>query len=164
MSTRSDKANAARAFVVSPDGGPSVRWGPAGTMRIVAGAGSTDGTFSLCEVTEPPDSAAPLHVHHGEAEAFYILEGTIELTCGEQSVTATAGDFAYAPRDVPHKYVVIGPRPARVLLMFSPPGFESFFAEAGAPLDQPAEGPPDPTHLQRLAEKYECEILEPPAH
>lgn len=152
------------AVVVRPGQGPTVRWGPAGVVRILAGAESTDGSFSLVEATEEPGSAAPLHVHHGEAEAFYILEGAIELTCGNDTLTAAAGDFVYTPRGVPHKYVVIGDQPARVLLLFSRPGFESFFAEGGAPLDQPPAGPPDPEQFQRLVHKYDMELLEMPEH
>jgi quercetin dioxygenase-like cupin family protein len=141
-----------------------VRWGPGGVIRILAGVDSTDGRFSLVEATEEPGSAAPLHVHHGEAEAFYIIEGTIELTCGEDTLTAAAGDFVYTPQAIPHKYAVIGDRPARVLLLFSRPGFESFYAEAGAPIDQPPAGPPDPERFQRLVRKYDMELLEPPGH
>lgn len=152
------------AVVVRAGEGQAVRWGPAGVMRIVAGADTTDGSFSLVEATEDPGSAAPLHVHHAEAEAFYVLDGEIELTCGEQTLTASAGDFVYAPKDVPHKYAVVGERPARVLLLISRPGFESFFAEAGAPLDQPPAGPPDPEQFQRLVAKYEMELLEPFGH
>lgn len=164
MSAGSEVASREAAVVVRPGQGQSVRWGPSGVVRIVAGAESTNGSFSVCEVSEEPGSAAPLHVHRGEAEAFWILEGAIELTCGEQTVTAGAGDFVYAPKGVPHKYVVIGERPARMLLLFSRPGFESFFAEAGAPLDAPPAGPPDPERLMRLAAKYECEVLEAPGH
>jgi quercetin dioxygenase-like cupin family protein len=158
MTTHSETAH-----VVRPGEGLSVRWGPAGTIRILAGADSTDGSFSVVESTEAPGSAAPLHVHHGEAEAFYILEGTIELTCGDQTLTAGAGDFVYTPRDVPHRYAVVGEQPARVLLLFSRPGFESFFAEAGAPLDRPA-APPDPEVFQRLVAKYDMDLLEVPGH
>jgi mannose-6-phosphate isomerase-like protein (cupin superfamily) len=151
--------------VVVRDGeGPSVRWGPAGVMRILAGAESTDGSFSICEATEPPGSAAPLHVHHAEAEAFYVLEGEIVLTCGEETLTAGAGDFVYTPKDVPHKYAVIGHQPARVLLLFSRPGFETFFAEGGTPLEEPPAGPPDLDEFQRLVQKYDLELLETPGH
>ena len=152
------------AVVVRAGEGPAVRWGPGGVIRIIAGADSTGGSFSLVEATEEPGSAAPLHVHHGEAEAFYILEGTIRLTCGEDSLTATPGDFVYTPKDVPHKYAVIGAQPARLLLLFSRPGFESFFAEAGAPVDQPPAGPPDPAAFRRHVEKYDIELLETPGH
>ena len=152
------------AVVVRAGEGPAVRWGPAGAIRIVASAESTDGSFSIVEATEQPGSAAPLHVHHGEAEAFYILEGTIQLTCGTDTLTATAGDFVYTPKDVPHKYIVVGDRPARVLLLFSRPGFESFFAEAGAPIDREPNGPPDAAAFQRIVERYGMELLETPAH
>lgn len=154
----------AGAVVVRAGEGQSVRWGPAGVLRVVAGAESTDGSFSIVEVTEPPGSGAPLHVHHGEAEAFYVLDGSVQLTCGEQTVTARAGDFVCGPRDVPHKYVVAGDRPARLLLLFSRPGFESFFLEGGSPLDKPPAGPPDMAAFQRLVEKYDMELLEVPGH
>ena len=129
-------------------------------MRIVAGADSTDRSFSVVEVSDAPGVGAPLHVHHGEAEAFYILDGTIELTCGSEKVVGRAGDFVYTPKDVAHKYVVTGDKPARLLLMFSRPGFERFFAEGGAPLDQPPAGPPDADAFRRLVEKYDMELLE----
>jgi mannose-6-phosphate isomerase-like protein (cupin superfamily) len=162
--TQSESPRVTGAVVVRSGEGQSVRWGPAGIVRFIAGAGSTDGSFSICEVIEPPGSGAPLHIHHAEAEGFYLLEGTVELTCGAETVTARAGDFVYGPRNVPHKYVVVGDRPARLLLMFSRPGFESFFAEGGAPLDQPPAGPPDLEAMRRLVAKYDMELLETPAH
>jgi len=156
------KVSEGTVSVVRAGEGEAVRWGPAGVVRVVAGAASTEGAFSICEATEEPGSAAPLHVHHGEAEGFYLLEGTIELTCGEETLTATAGDFVYTPKDVPHRYAVVGERAARVLLIFSRPGFETFFLEGGSPLDAPPAGPPDPEAFRRLTEKYGLELLEPP--
>lgn len=152
------------AVVVRPGEGRSVRWGPGGLVRILGGADTTNGSFSVCEVTEPPGGFAPLHVHHGEAEAFYILEGKVELTCGDATVTASAGDFIYTPRHVPHKYVVVGDTPAKLLLLFSRPGFEMFFAEGGTPLDAAPAGPPDVAAFARLVAKYDMELLEMPAH
>jgi mannose-6-phosphate isomerase-like protein (cupin superfamily) len=149
---------------VRPDEGQQVRWGPAGVIRILAGAESSDGSFSICEVTEPPGSGAPLHVHHGEAEGFYVVEGELELTCGADTVKAGPGDFVYAPKAVPHKYVVVGQRPVRMLLLFSRPGFETFFVEGGTPLDEPPAGPPDPEDFQQLVRKYDMELLEVPGH
>lgn len=151
------------AAVVRAGEGPGIQWGPAGVIRILAGADSTGGALSVCEVTEEPGSAAPLHVHHGEAEGFYVVEGEVELTCGEVTARVGAGDWAFGPKDVPHKYVVVGDRPAKMLLVFSRPGFESFFAEAGVPVDAPA-GPPDPERLLGVLDKYDLELLETPGH
>jgi mannose-6-phosphate isomerase-like protein (cupin superfamily) len=162
--THSETATSVGAVVVRSGEGRTLRWGPEGRVRIIAGASSTDRSFSIVEATEPPGSGAPLHVHHGEAEGFYILDGTIELTCGTETVTGRAGDFVYTPKDVPHKYLVVGDKPARVLLLFSRPGFEMFFAEGGSPLNQPPCGPPNPDALRRLVEKYDMELLETPAH
>jgi quercetin dioxygenase-like cupin family protein len=144
------------AVVVRAGDGESVAWGPSGRIRVVAAAETTDGAFSIVESIEPPGSAAPLHVHHGEAEAFWVVEGTIELTCGDDTVTAAQGDFVYTPRGIAHKYVVVGDTPARILLLFSRPGFERFFLDAG--------GAFDPERMQRALERYDLEVLEPPAH
>lgn len=164
MSVIHSETSAAGAVVVRSGEGQTLRWGPEGKIRIIAGASSTDQSFSIVESTDPPGSGAPLHVHHGEAEAFYILEGVLELTCGAQEVTARSGDFVYTPKDVPHKYVVVGDKPARLLLFFSRPGFETFFAEGGTPMDRPPAGPPNPDALRRLVEKYNMELLQAPGH
>src|SRR4051794_21622162 len=103
-----ETAKSMGAVMVRSGEGQTLRWGPEGRIRIVAGASSTDRSFSVVECIEPPGSGAPLHVHHGEAEAFYILEGAVELTCGAEKVTARCGDFVYTPKDVAHKFTVVG--------------------------------------------------------
>jgi quercetin dioxygenase-like cupin family protein len=160
----SEVAASAEAVVVRSGEGQTLRWGPKGAIRIIAGASSTDRSFSVVECTEPPGSGAPLHVHHAEAEAFYILDGTLELTCGAQTVTVHAGDFVYAPKDVPHKFVVAGDKPSRMLMLFSRPGFEMFFAEGGSAPDQPPAGAPNPDAFRSLVRKYDMDLLEIPAH
>src|SRR6185437_13888190 len=107
MATVTEAAKAGAVLVRSGEG-EMLRWGPTGKIRILAGARSTDNSFSVVECIEAPGSGAPLHVHHGEAEAFYILEGAVELTCGEDRATAHAGDFVYTPKDVAHKFTVVG--------------------------------------------------------
>ena len=162
--TPTETARRAGAVVVRSGQGQTLRWGPAGTIRIIAGASSTDGSFSVVETIDPPGSGAPLHVHHGEAEAFFVLDGTLEIRCGAEQVTARAGDFVYAPKDVAHKFTVVGDKPARTLMFFSRPGFEMFFAEGGSPIEQPPAGPPNPDAIRRLVEKYDMELLEVPGH
>lgn len=162
---QTDSSLTSGPVLVRSEDGQTVAWGSGGKVRIIAGARSTDNSFSLVEVTDPPGSGAPMHVHHGEAEGFYILEGKIELICGSQKAIAQAGDFVYAPKDVPHKYQVLGDKPARLLLLFSRPGFEMFFAEGGAPIDEAPARPTDPASFRHLVEKYRMELLEtPPCH
>lgn len=164
MAIATDHPNTTGALIVRSGEGQTLRWGPAGQVRIIAGAASTERSFSIVESIEPPGSGAPLHVHHGEAEAFFILEGEVELTCGDQTVTAKAGDFIYTPRDVAHKYRVLGDKAARLLMFFSRPGFENFFAEGGTPIEKPPAGPPDMAKFRQLVESYDMELLEAPGH
>ena len=51
------------------------RWWFASLAVIKATAADTAGQLTIVEVTEPPGAQAPLHVHHREDEAFWILEG-----------------------------------------------------------------------------------------
>ena len=85
-------------------------------------------------MTEPPGAQAPLHVHHREDEGFYVLEGSVTLHVGDETIEARAGDFAFGPRDVPHRYDV-GPDGCRMLFICTPGGFER-----PRPRDEPAGG------------------------
>ena len=60
---------------VKSDSGEA-RWWSKGLAVIKTTAAETAGQMTILEITEPPNSEAPLHVHHGEDEGFWILEGS----------------------------------------------------------------------------------------
>ena len=47
--------------------------------QIKAPAAATGGQISVAEQVLPQGSSPPLHVHHREDEAFYILEGELPV-------------------------------------------------------------------------------------
>ncbi|MBY9074438.1 cupin domain-containing protein [Nocardioides sp. WL0053] len=49
-------------------------------------------------MSQPPGIATPLHRHHNEAEAFYLLDGEITYVAGEETYELSAGWFMYLPR------------------------------------------------------------------
>ena len=102
-------------------------------MRIVATAESTGGAFGLTEAIGPAGSSPPLHIHHREDEAFWPLEGELHRPLRRATFTARPGSFTFLPRGVPHTFVVEGDRPARLLSICVPGGFEGYFAAAGQP-------------------------------
>ena len=55
---------------------------------------------------EPGEKGPDPHVHHHHTDAFYVLEGEIEVSLGPdlQTVRATPGSFAAAPLDVVHTF------------------------------------------------------------
>jgi len=134
-------------------------------MTVKATAESTNGGFGLVESWIPVGHSPPLHVHRREDEAFYVLEGRIRFRIGDEELLADAGSFVFAPRDVPHTFVVEGESTAHVLTLLTPGGGERFFLDAGRTPDGPGlppPGPPDVEKLRRVAERYEAEIIGPP--
>lgn len=140
-----------------------------GTLMTLKASGSqNNGLFSLIEQVLPPGFATPLHVHHWEDEAFYILEGVFSFFVGGTVLHAAPGTFMFLPRDVPHAFRVTGDAPARLLQLTTPAGLEQGFVEMGAPtahLSLPPPHAPTPQEIQQMAvvsAKYHVEQLGPP--
>jgi quercetin dioxygenase-like cupin family protein len=160
--TLEPKALALRAAAVRSDEGEA-RWWFGALAVIKATAADTGGQMTIVEVTEPPGSEAPLHVHHREDEAFWILEGDVTLQVGDTTVEAHAGDYAFGPRDVPHRYTV-GDAGCRLLFICTPGGFEELVLEMSQPAPTrtpppPPEGDPDWGRIAAIAEAHGAELL-----
>jgi mannose-6-phosphate isomerase-like protein (cupin superfamily) len=103
--------------------------GVVGARFIVAG-GPSDGRFSLVEhPIVPRGLAAPVHIHRREDEFSFVLEGRWGFQLGSDVVYAEPGDLVYKPRDVWHTFWNTTDRPARLLEIISPAGFEQLFVE-----------------------------------
>jgi hypothetical protein len=75
---------------------------------------------------------------------------------------AGPGGFAFGLRDVPHRYEVTTPS-ARMLMMFSPAGFEGFIRATSQPTDSLETVVPDDLDLELIMEaasRYGAEMLE----
>jgi mannose-6-phosphate isomerase-like protein (cupin superfamily) len=72
----------------------------------------------------PPRFIAPLHLHHNDDEAWYVLEGTLCVRVGNEDVEAKAGAAVFVPRGTPHTYWNPGPGPLRYLLVMTPRIYE----------------------------------------
>ena len=63
---------------------------------------------------------APLHLHHSDDEAWYVLAGRLGFRLGDEELTAEAGQAVLAPRGVPHTFWNAGQEEARYLLVMMP--------------------------------------------
>jgi mannose-6-phosphate isomerase-like protein (cupin superfamily) len=63
---------------------------------------------------------APLHVHHGDDEAWYVLSGTLGFRLGDEEIEAGAGSAVLARRGTPHTFRNAGPTEATYLLVMTP--------------------------------------------
>jgi quercetin dioxygenase-like cupin family protein len=147
-----------------PAGGGDARWWGEGLAVIKATGADTGGQVAILEITEPPGAEAPRHVHHNEDEGFWVLAGAVTFDVGGTTIVATAGDYAFGPRDVPHSYRV-GPDGGRMLFIVTPAGFEDLVREASVPAANRAL-PPSPQEardiedLPALAASYGCELID----
>jgi hypothetical protein len=89
--------------------------GSAGDCFVIA-EWSAGGTPAGSE----PQSQAPLHLHHSDDEAWYVLEGTLHIRRGDEVVEARVGSAVLVPRGTPHTYWNPAPEPARYLLIMTP--------------------------------------------
>jgi|SRR5215471_2062254 len=162
MSTQTTPADLA-AFL-GPNEGPTV-WFLRNRVTVKATAQTTGGAYGLIESWIAPGFSPPLHVHHAEDEAFYVLEGELTMRCGDRTFRAKPGAFVFLPRDVPHTFVVEGEAPARMLTLLSPGGCEAMFVEGGRLPEHdglPPATPPDVEALKQLSLRYRSEIVGPP--
>ena len=124
-------------------------------------AETTSGAFGLIEHWSiPPGFASPYHTHHREDEAFYVIEGEMAFVCDGKWMRGGPGTYVFGPRELAHGFKVVGSKPAHMLLLCAPGGFEGFVLELGQPADAPL-APPDMAKLAAAAAKYHIDILGP---
>jgi mannose-6-phosphate isomerase-like protein (cupin superfamily) len=121
-----------------------------------ATSADTDGRYALTEGTVPPYHGAPMHIHHREDEAFYILEGEFEIECDGETIQAGPGTFALLPKNLPHRFQNLSDDPGRILCVQSPGGVEEFFEHMSL---LAKAGPPDVEKIKELTERYGIEFL-----
>src|SRR5688572_17696768 len=129
--------------------------------EIKASAADTGGMYTLVEITAPAGLQAPLHVHYREDEGFYVLEGTVTIQVGEETVELGPGQHAYGPRDVPHQFT-IGPDGARMIWVLVPGSFEDFIEEVSVPAEAPTVPPPSvvpPENAAEIVLRHGMELL-----
>lgn len=154
------------AVGIFPDGGRSI-WLMGMLITFKAVSEETGGDYSLYELTVPPQLGALPHIHHRETEAYYLLDGEVEILRGEHTVRARVGEFVFVPRGVIHGFTNVGREPARFMGIVTPGGMhEKLLSGLGEPaktetLPPPPEGPLDVESFVQIASKYGTEILPP---
>lgn len=129
---------------------PSARQLPAAGGVLLADAASTAGGFSLIRSTVPPGDRTPLHRHLDVDESFYVLTGSLTVTCGDAELEVAAGGFVHLPRGLSHSYLA-GPHGGEMLILAVPGGLERFFDDWEDGLD-----------LDELGSRHRIEFLEQP--
>jgi len=95
-----------------------------------------------------------MHLHEHEDEYSYVLEGEVGFQVADEVFSAGPGQLVAKPRGIWHGFWNAGDKPARVLELISPAGFENYFVEL-APLLRPRR---DLEGMARVQAKYGLEM------
>jgi len=101
-------------MVVEPGGGDAFK----GDIVIKARAADGDGRWGVALVSGVPGEGGTTHFHEGEAEAFFILEGEVELLGASSRTPLVAGAFVLIPPDTEHGLRIVGERRASWLAIW----------------------------------------------
>ncbi|WP_026809307.1 cupin domain-containing protein [Arenibacter latericius] len=98
----------------------------------------------------PPGVGIPPHIHTKEDEIFRVVKGQVEIMVGGEITILNEGDIAFAPKNIPHSWKVIGTKNAQMCTSAFPAGIEEMFME----LSKLPEGPPDFDKVAEICGKH----------
>jgi quercetin dioxygenase-like cupin family protein len=163
------QAQRTNGVVVRGPGEGKATWAMGSLFERLASGAETGGAFDLTLATQPPGIAPPLHVHSREAEAFYVLEGTMIYQAGEEFHRLAAGSFIYLPQGVPHAFRITGTTPARFVSFDTPAGLMDLYDEVGMPALERRLPGPDGLSIEEeiprwneISPRYGLQVVGPP--
>ncbi len=146
--------NNAEPFVVKSQDHAPLR--VVGESISVLADGKATGSYEVFLQSGPEGAGPPPHFHPWD-EAYYVLEGQIDVLLGDRTTTLSAGEFVHIPRGTVHNFRMKTPR-ARFLSINSHHGASSFFAdldrEIGEKLDIPK--------MLEVAARHDVRVPPPP--
>jgi quercetin dioxygenase-like cupin family protein len=138
-------------------------WMLGGLYKILASGEETGGAMTIVEFNIPEGAGPPEHTH-AQAEAVYVLEGTLSYRIADQTFEAGPGTCIVIPAGTWETFEPRGT--VRMLGIYTPGGMDKFFAEAGEPaarneIPPPLTAPPDVEKLAAIGAKHGLQLGRP---
>lgn len=92
-----------------------------------------------------PGVGIPPHIHTKEDEIFRVVRGQVEISIDGKTTVLQEGDTAYAPKNIPHSWKVVGTEKAKMITSAFPAGIEKMFEEL-------ANLPPGPPNFEKVGQ------------
>ncbi|WP_371171711.1 cupin domain-containing protein [Aliiroseovarius sp. 2305UL8-7] len=90
------------------------------TLRVLLSGSQTNGTQAVFEDIVAPGVGPGRHIHHGQDETFFFLEGTFDVEIDGVLYHMKPGDVGFVPRETTHAFKNVGSTPGRLRYVFSP--------------------------------------------
>ena len=133
----------------------------ASRVTIKATGDDTGGTFFLSDSEIAPGfPGPPLHLHERLHDMFFVLEGTLTVRLGAETIEAMPHTFVCVPPGVSHTFSNRTDRPVRFLNFNTPSGWEEYMRDLGSAFA--AEGSPTPDRIGQIASRYDFTVVDSP--
>ena len=135
-------------YAYAPGDAPAY-WNFGTYWRLLSTGDTSDGRSTTFDELFPQGLVAPPHVHDDAEEAFFVLEGDLVFTLGDDDaeITAPPGTYVYIPPGTRHSFrndSVVG----RVYNTLVPGGFDHGITQHGTPAPQVHMPPPGTSALE----------------
>lgn len=114
-------------------------------QAVIVGGPETGNRYALSHSTIAVGGGANEHHHSREAEAFYVIAGTLRFTLEGRRLMLEKGSFLHAEPGQKYNFEVVGFTPCEVLILYAPAGLERFIIESGI------ADPPDEAQSRQAA-------------
>lgn len=146
-----------RAGLTGPSEGLALLAGGRGTI-FKLWAEELNGRISIVEHPIEPGVLVPPHVHSREDQIALVLEGTVGMLVGDQTLLCPPGSYVCKPRGLPHAFWNQTSQPARLAEICVPGGVERYMQRLFEQLID-HKGSPNPQFLHALAEEYGIRLV-----
>lgn len=103
-----------------------------GVFDCKVSAKDTDGALCMFDTIRHEKGGPALHLHYAQDELFYVIKGEFRIKVGDDVFDLKPGDFAFAPRMIPHTFAKTSNGDGQMLISFQPAGsMEDFFSHMG---------------------------------
>jgi mannose-6-phosphate isomerase-like protein (cupin superfamily) len=127
------------------------------TVTIKATGAETNDSFYLGEVViEAGFPGPPPHRHRRLHDMFYVLDGTLTMRLGDETLELERGSFVCVPPGVVHTFSNPRDTPVKLLNFNTPAGWENYMRDLAAAL---AGGTPTQEEIGQIASRYDFEVV-----
>lgn len=125
-------------------------------LRLLLRSSQSPNQMSVMLVEVPPGSGVPSHFHDKEEEAYFVLEGELSLTVGDQTHVLGPNGLGHVPPRTVHGYTNTCSTPVRLLAWTVGGPLDQFFEAMG---ERVRHMPEDALVMMELTQRYGIRMM-----
>lgn len=138
-------------MLVSPTPPEVIRFHHTGLIKVLVWSSQTGGGMGVIESTIAPGGGPTWHKHSREDELFYVVSGMAEVRVEDVVYRCKPGDRVLGPRNIFHTFRNVGDADLKMVIAFTPGGFEQNFVDSS---ELASQGVAPDDVLRITAERY----------